>query len=268
MLTPFEILTDPISLAVMAMYVTLYIWETWFPRLRHLPRITNATFRGILGFVVFLLLSTYLPLITDEYLSSYQLFDLSELPLGAQVITGLLVYQLLLYMWHRTMHRSEVLWRVFHQMHHSSEKLDIPSTFYFSPMDIAGLTFLGSIVFALIMGVDPRAATVIILFLSFLSIFQHANIRTPVWLGYIIQRPEQHAVHHSRGVHAHNYSDFPIYDLIFGTFKNPADHQGEYGFYLGASTRVLDMLYFRDVSKERPSSDDQEAEDPYHWKTA
>lgn len=146
-------------------------------------------------------------------------------------------------------------------MHHSAERLDIPSAFYFSPMDMIGFTVLGSLAFALIMGVSPKAATTIILMLNFLSIFQHANIKTPTWLGYFIQRPEQHAIHHSRGVHGYNYSDFPIYDLIMGTFKNPKDYQGEYGFFEGGSAKVLDMIMFKEVCpstlemKETPEVD-------------
>ena len=146
------------------------------------------------------------------------------------------------------MHKSDRLWKIFHQMHHSAEKLDIPSAFYFSPMDMIGFTLLGSLVFALIMGVSPAAATVVILSLNFLSIFQHANIKTPVWLGYFIQRPEQHAIHHARGVHGYNYSDFPVYDLLFGTFRNPKDYQGQYGFYDGGSAKVMDMLRFKDIA--------------------
>ena len=134
-------------------------------------------------------------------------------------------------------------------MHHSAEKLDIPSAFYFSPMDMIGFTLLGSIAFALMLGVDPKAATVIILSLNFLSIFQHANIKTPQWLGYVIQRPEQHAIHHSRGVHKYNYSDFPVYDLMFGTFKNPKKYEGEYGFYENGSNKLIDMMLFRDINK-------------------
>ncbi|CAN0130223.1 unnamed protein product [Chrysoparadoxa australica] len=156
----------------------------------------------------------------------------------------------MLYTWHRLMHQSNALWKVFHQMHHSAERLDIPSAFYFSPMDMIAFTLLGSLCFALVIGVEPGAATVIILTLNFLSIFQHANIKTPVWLGYIIQRPEQHAIHHSRGVHKYNYSDFPVWDMLFGSFKNPVDYQGKIGFYDGGSSRIKDMLLFRDVSKE------------------
>jgi sterol desaturase/sphingolipid hydroxylase (fatty acid hydroxylase superfamily) len=51
--------------------------------------------------------------------------------------------------------------------------------------------------------------------------FQHANLRTPRWLGYIIQRPESHGIHHERGLHAFNYADLPLWDMVFGTFRNP-----------------------------------------------
>ena len=176
--TPLEILLDPISLGVIAMYFALFIWEQLFPRHKNLPQIRFATLRGLLAFAVFFYLSSYLPLLTDEYLASYQLLDLSSLSLGGQIAIGLFFYQFMLYLWHWAMHKSDALWRIFHQMHHSAEKLDIPSAFYFSPMDMIGFTILGSLVFALIIGVDPTAATVIILGLNFLSIFQHANIST------------------------------------------------------------------------------------------
>ena len=247
--TPLELLLDPVSLTVIAMYIFLYLWESLFPRNRDFPKIKYATIRGLFSFAVFFYLSSYLPILTDGFLAKYQLIDLSGLALGAQVFIGLLSYQLFLYGWHFSMHRSNALWKIFHQMHHSSERLDIPSTFYFSPMDMIGFTLLGSVVFALVMGVSPQAITVIILSLNFLSIFQHANIKTPHWLGFFIQRPEQHAIHHERGVHKHNYSDLPVYDLIFGTFSNPKEFKGENGFYNGASNRMKEMLLFKDVSR-------------------
>ncbi|NVJ45970.1 MAG: sterol desaturase family protein [Cytophagia bacterium] len=249
--TPLEILLDPISLIVVGMYLLLFAWESFFPRNKNMPRIKNATIRGLVAFAVFFYLSSYLPLFTDEFLASYQLLDLSAISLGGQIAIGLFFYQFMLYLWHKWMHKSDRLWKIFHQMHHSAEKLDIPSAFYFSPMDMIGFTLLGSLVFALGIGVEPSAATAIILSLNFLSIFQHANIKTPVWLGYIIQRPEQHAIHHARGIHGYNYSDFPIYDMIFGTFKNPNDYQGQYGFYDGGSARIMDMVSFKDIDKHR-----------------
>jgi sterol desaturase/sphingolipid hydroxylase (fatty acid hydroxylase superfamily) len=82
----------------------------------------------------------------------------------------------------------------------------------------------------------------------FMGIFQHCNVKTPRWLGYIIQRPEGHTIHHGRGLHYYNFSDLPVFDLLFGTFRNPQGHEMETGFYPGASARVGEMLRFRDVS--------------------
>lgn len=247
--TPLQILIDPVSLTVIGMFVALYIWESVFPRNKNLPTIKYSNLRGFISFFVFFYLSSYLPILTDGFLSRYQLIDLSGLPLGGQVLIGLLAYQFFLYLWHRLIHQSESLWKVFHQMHHSSERIDIPSTFYFSPMDMIGFTLLGSLVFALLIGLAPQGITVIILSLNFLSIFQHANISTPRWLGYFIQRPEQHAVHHERDVHRYNYSDLPVYDILFGTFSNPKSFDGKNGFYDGASNQIWQMLSFKDLTK-------------------
>jgi sterol desaturase/sphingolipid hydroxylase (fatty acid hydroxylase superfamily) len=98
-------------------------------------------------------------------------------------------------------------------------------------------------------GIVSAWATVVIYATTFLAVFQHSNIRTLRWLGYVLQRPESHSRHHARGVHAGNYADLPIIDMLFGTFHNPADFARETGFYDGASARVVDMLCLRDVSE-------------------
>ncbi len=90
--------------------------------------------------------------------------------------------------------------------------------------------------------------------------FQHANIRTPRWLGYLIQRPESHALHHGRGIHRYNYSDLPLWDMIFGTFRNPRTQDAPVGFYTGASAKILDMLVFKDVADSR--QDTQRGREP------
>lgn len=86
---------------------------------------------------------------------------------------------------------------------------------------------------------------------SFLAVFQHANVRTPRWLDFLVQRPESHSCHRERGIHGRNYSDLPVFDMLFGTFHNPADFAREAGFHPGASSRVGEMLRFRDVSRPR-----------------
>jgi hypothetical protein len=65
-------------------------------------------------------------------------------------------------------------------------------------------------------------------------------------------------VHHARGLHALNYG-FPIYDMIFGTFRNPEHAETKHGFWQGASNRVGSMLLGIDVTEPpttRPGADD------------
>jgi sterol desaturase/sphingolipid hydroxylase (fatty acid hydroxylase superfamily) len=161
----------------------------------------------------------------------------------------LLVYEFCAYWWHRWMHSSDLLWRGLHQMHHSAERLDTFGAFWFSPLDMIGWTAVGSLSLVLVVGVTPQAATLLLLGITFLAIFQHANIRTPHWLGYLIQRPESHTIHHGKDIHRYNYADLPVFDMLFGTFRNPRGFEIETGFYPGASDRVADMLLFRDLNR-------------------
>lgn len=247
--TPLEILLDPISLAVLGLYGGLILFEMMAPG-RKLPKVNGWLRRCFLSFAVYFYLSSYLPLIWDVYLTPIRLFDLTGWHPFAAGAIAVFVYELGLYGWHRLMHGSPTLWRIFHQMHHSAERLDTFGAFYFSPMDMAGFTLLGSLALAVI-GIGPEASTIFLFATVFLGVFQHMNIRTPRWLGYIIQRPESHAVHHGRGLHRYNYSDLPVFDMLFGTFKNPRSYENETGFYHGASARVADMLLWKDITEDQ-----------------
>jgi len=258
--TPLEILLDPLSLGVLALYAALMLWEALLPA-RSLPRVRGWVPRALGSFAVYFYLSSYLPLLWDGSLAQYQLFDLGHLGVWAGAAVGLLVYEGLVYLWHRAMHESNFLFRSFHQMHHSAERLDSFGAFYFSPLDMIGFTFVGSLSLSLIVGLSPQAVTVFLFATMFMGIFQHCNVKTPRWLGYLIQRPESHTVHHGKGVHYYNFSDLPLFDLLFGTFRNPRTYELETGFYNGASARVGDMLRFRDVSAAPASEDDQGAGD-------
>jgi sterol desaturase/sphingolipid hydroxylase (fatty acid hydroxylase superfamily) len=245
--TPIEILLDPISLIIIAMYTGLIFWEALFPA-RELPSVKHWKLKGTISFAFFFYLSSYLPLMTDPFLGQYQLLDFSGIGTLGGALFGILLYELALYAWHKSMHKSDFLWKTFHQMHHSAERTDTYGAFFFSPMDMIGFTLMGSVCFAFLTGLSPEAITIVLLTTNFLAIFQHANIKTPQWLGYIVQRPESHAYHHARGIHKHNYSDLPVFDILFGTFTNPKNYEHKAGFYNGASSLIKDMLIFKDVS--------------------
>lgn len=247
--TPIDLIFDPITLVMIAMFAGLGLWEIVAPG-RTLPRVRGWAWRAMTAFVVYFLLSSYLPLLWGETLAPLQLFELSAWPTLGAAGVGLVAYEAGAYAWHRAMHTFTPLWRTFHQMHHSSERLDVVSAFWFSPLDMVTWTLLPSLVLT-VLGLPAKAATLTLLTVTFLAMFQHANVRTPRWLGYFVQRPESHTVHHARGIHRHNYADLPIFDIVFGTFRNPAGYEHATGFWHGASARVADMLMLRDVSEPR-----------------
>ncbi|UCE88989.1 MAG: sterol desaturase family protein [Pseudomonadota bacterium] len=188
-------------------------------------------------------------------LEGVSLLDGSALGTAGGAVVGILVYELAHYWYHRAAHQWNWLWRAGHQMHHSAESVDAFGAYYLHPFDAFMFTTLGSLVFFPLLGVSVEAGVIAALFLTFNAMFQHANIPTPHWLGYLIQRPESHAVHHGRGIHRYNYSDLPLWDMVFGTFRNPRSVEGlEAGFYKGASSRIVAMLTGRDVS--RPKRED------------
>jgi len=243
----FDLIAQPTSLTILGIYTALMLWEALLPA-RRLPRIKYWRVAGLAAFAAYFLISSYLPYLWTTQLAAWQWFDLSHLNVWAGTAVGILVYEAGQYVWHRTMHNNNGLWRAFHQMHHSAERIDVPGAFWFSPVDMVGWTALSSLCLTLVVGLSAEATVLTIYVTTFLGIFQHANIRTPQWLGYFVQRPESHSHHHARGVHANNYCDLPVFDLIFGTFFNPRDFAHENGFYDGGSYRILDMLRFRDVS--------------------
>lgn len=179
-------------------------------------------------------------------LPAWSLVDGAALGTWGGALAGILVYELAHYWYHRAAHAWSWLWRLGHQMHHSAESLDAFGAYYLHPLDAALFTTWAVAVFYPLLGLAPEAGAIASAFLAFNAAFQHANIRTPRWLGFLVQRPESHGVHH--GIHRDNYSDLPLWDIVFGTFRNPAAAEPRAGFYPGASRRLAAMLGFRDVS--------------------
>lgn len=215
---------------------------------RPLPRIRGWKLLGVACFLMTGAISSTLPLLYRHFARAHRLLDLERLGTFGGALVALLGTDLVSYWFHRLRHRP-VLWRLMHQMHHSAERLDTFGSSFFHPFDIAGETVVSGLAATMLLGVSPEGAALAGLISVFLSIFQHSNLRTPRWLGYLVQRPESHSIHHARGVHAFNYSNLPLWDMVFGTFRNAERFEPETGFYDGASRRLGAMLVFRDVSR-------------------
>lgn len=245
--TILQLFSDPITWAFFGLFGALGALEALFPA-RRLPRSRGHLARGLVTLVTFFLVSSYLPYLVAPWLEPLRLADLSSLGTWPGALLVMLAYQAIGYAYHRTIHASDRLFRAVHQLHHSAERLDVPSAFLFGPLDMFGWTLVSTLALALL-GVTPGATVAFVLVGTFLSVFQHTNLKTPRWLGYIVQRPESHSYHHAQGIHRNNYADLPIFDLIFGTFVNPVSFADATGFYPGAAARVTDMLVGRDVTQ-------------------
>jgi len=242
---------EPITLALIPGFLLAdFVWQK-----RRYATTRHWRLRGTLVTAAIFFFTGEVALLWGRLFDGVSLIDGSGLGIIGGAVTGVLVYELVHYWYHRKAHEWNWLWRAGHQVHHSAESLDAFGAFYLHPLDAALFTTWSSLVFFPLLGLQPEAGMVAALFLTFNAMFQHANIGTPHWLGYLIQRPESHVIHHGRGIHRYNYSDLPLWDMVFGTFRNPRSVEGvEVGFYEGASARIPAMLIGRDVSRPRDGS--------------
>lgn len=255
----FEIL-ETATLALIPIFMLLDL--VWQSRRYEKPRFWRT--RGLLVTIVIVYLSVVFATFWSKVYGDFRLLDSRGLGVWGGAALGILVYEFMHYWYHRLAHQWNWLWLAGHQMHHSAESLDAYGALYQHPVDAFMFTTISSIVFFPLMGLGGEAAVVATLFLMFNAFFQHANINTPRWLGYIIQRPESHAIHHGKGIHRHNYSDLPLWDIVFGTFRNPTREEipQECGFYLNGSGKVVSMLLFQDINKQQEESAESQDHEP------
>ena len=240
-------LEEIIPLAVPVVYLLLLVSETRM-RGRDFPGVQGWKLTGFMFFVALLAISLILPhILPIEWMRANSLFRLAAIGVwGAPV--ALLLTTLIAYWFHRAEHRYDWMWRTFHQLHHSALRVDIAGAFYTHPLEPAAKMTLAAIVALFVLGLDPLAVAISSTLTGLLSIFQHWNITTPHWIGYIVPRPESHCLHHERGVHGRTYGDLPIWDMLFGTYLNPrAPVAIDVGFGEAQALRLGAMLLMRDV---------------------
>jgi sterol desaturase/sphingolipid hydroxylase (fatty acid hydroxylase superfamily) len=242
---------DVIVLALAATLVAVIVIELVHP-VRQFEHVPGWRLKCLLFVPVTIGISSAVPFVMAHVIGDAKLLSGDRLGLAGGTVVGILASELVVYWAHRLHHRFTFLWRWIHQMHHSAERVDVFGAAYFHPFEVVEGTAVGVLLFNVVLGLTPEAAFLAAVWQGFNGLFQHGNIKTPRWLGYIIQRPEAHAIHHQRGVHDFNYANLPLWDIVFGTFRNPESWQGVPGFYSGASKKTWAMLIGRDISGGAP----------------
>ncbi len=237
-----------IVLAIPVLFIVMAAIERIRPA-RRFPTVAFWHWIGVGTFIYAAAMNAMLPmLLPADWVAKHRLINLSEVGILPSVVIGHLIITFATYAWHRASHAYTPLWRGFHQIHHAPRHLNIYAANVIHPTDLAIYVFLPTLIAVFVLGLDPLSSAILGNIGAFNAFFQHWNVRTPSWIGYLFQRPEAHCVHHQRGVHDYNYSDFPLWDTLFGTFNNPTSWQGETGFDPPADTRYGPMLAFVDVN--------------------
>jgi sterol desaturase/sphingolipid hydroxylase (fatty acid hydroxylase superfamily) len=211
-------------------------------------------YRGWIGIglgvmVVFVALANgWSVVIPSNWLREHRLLHGEVLGTGGSIVVWYVFNTFVGYWYHRLQHRSSLAWRMLHQVHHGVPRVDIPSALVAHPLDVIVSTTLSILVSVFFLGLNLRVVAIVNALQFFLSLFPHWNVQTPKWVGYFIQRPEEHILHHQRGVHSGNYSDWPFWDKLFGTYRCPVDEPVPVGYERAGLAEQLKMLAFIDVN--------------------
>jgi sterol desaturase/sphingolipid hydroxylase (fatty acid hydroxylase superfamily) len=121
------------------------------------------------------------------------------------------------------MHKLPALWR-YHSVHHSDPAVDVTTTVRQHPGEsLIRYAFLGA--FAIALGPGPAAFGIYRAWSALNGLFEHANVRMPLWLDWLLSLvttwPHMHKIHHSRRPEQTdtNYGNiFSLWDRLFATF--------------------------------------------------
>jgi sterol desaturase/sphingolipid hydroxylase (fatty acid hydroxylase superfamily) len=243
-----------VTLIVLAAALAMALVEYMRPG-RNWPRVKGWWARAIITNGVEVGSVFVAGVVWDRYFSAWRPWSADRLGTTGSALLGYLVITFVYYWWHRWRHEVPFLWRWFHQLHHSPQRIEVITSFYKHPFEIIANSLISSAIVYLVVGLGPVAGAGAVMLTGLAELFYHWNVRTPRWLGYIIQRPESHCVHHQEGIHHFNFSDLPLWDMLFGTFYNPRTFEARCGFGERESdvARMLTGVDVTGVGATRPA---------------
>jgi sterol desaturase/sphingolipid hydroxylase (fatty acid hydroxylase superfamily) len=145
----------------------------------------------------------------------------STLPLAARVLLAFLIVELFSYWYHRAAHRFRLLWG-FHSTHHALTEVTGIKALRTHPLDNA-LFYLPRTLPVALLGAGSEELLAATYFGCVLGVLSHANLDVSSrWLGWFINFPGYHFVHHSSSLEESNCNfgcHTVVWDRVFGTFR-------------------------------------------------
>lgn len=215
---------------------------------RELPRVKGWYARALVMNLGQLAITLATARLWTQIFGDRSLFHLSSLENPAlEGLIGWTIGTFFFYWWHRFRH-TRWLWYVFHQVHHSPSRIEVATSFYKHPLEILSDSVLTAVVLYPFLGSSMMGVFWNNFFAATAEYYYHANIKTPGWIRYFIQTPELHSIHHQSDVHFYNFSDLPIWDRLFGTYRDTTEFTDQCGFDETTERRLLPMLAFRKIT--------------------
>jgi len=143
-------------------------------------------------------------------------------PLALQVAAVFLLYTFFDYWSHRLDH-SKVFWPL-HRFHHSAESFSVLTAARVHPAMFTAV--VGAVLPGLLLGCDPAALVYMGLLIIIIRLTVHSRIESNFgWVGrWIVQSPLHHRLHHSLNRMPINLALLPIWDRLFGTWRDAPRH--------------------------------------------
>jgi sterol desaturase/sphingolipid hydroxylase (fatty acid hydroxylase superfamily) len=198
----------------------------------------------------------YVAFIVRAYIVGYTHLDrtisdttrsLAEAPILVQCVLILVITDLIQYWMHRLFHRNP-LWR-FHCIHHAPVQVDWFTGVRFHPINTILYTTLVNLLVGFL-AFSPTAFFSLVPFNILFSLLVHANLNWTFGpFRYVLASPVFHRWHHTypdEGGNKNFAPNFPILDVIFGTFHMPKGRlPSVFGTpYDHVPTRLMGQLWY------------------------
>ncbi|MDY6879475.1 MAG: sterol desaturase family protein [Desulfatiglans sp.] len=234
---PYEVIARLASF--LAIIVVMALWELKAPR-RQLTVSKKKRWFANLGIVVLnsALVRVAMPVLPVglALLASNEgwgLLNILDLPFFFEVVVGIVLLDLVVYLQHVMFHAVPLLWRL-HMMHHADLDYDLTTGLRFHPFEI--IISMG-IKLTAVAAIGPSVFTVILfeILLNGLATFNHGNVHIPHAIDRVLRlfvvTPDMHRVHHSVTIRETNSNfgfNLPWWDRLFGTYRAQpvAGHEG------------------------------------------
>ena len=165
--------------------------------------------------------------------SGWGLFNVTDLPLWADVVLAVVMLDFSIYLQHVLVHAVPALWRL-HRLHHADLDYDVTTGARFHPIEI----LLSMVLKLMVVGAIGAPALAVVIFeviLNAAAMFNHGNVRIPERLDRVLRwfivTPDMHRVHHSVIQNETNSNfgfNLPWWDRLFGTYiaQPKGGHEG------------------------------------------